>query len=603
MLEPHPKTTQNRSNSSHHKNQSQDKTQNPPIPKFRQLKRYNTLQNSSNKKISISEIYITEFHDNFSDILISSKSDFLSKIYNLAFQNLQVIFPKINLDLYKKDIIESEKLISIKYITHYNILYNQYQNYLKFPQNYQYLTHFRKHCINSEKYGYHNCENNANLIEIISNEDKNKISYVICTKCKKCYLNNCILLYCNYCRTEYYSCCLPLNSNLNLLPATWKKYHCININEVMKCNLCHKILYLNLITKKLVCLNKNCNFSDDPKNITWTCIFCKKEFKSEAKIYNPMEMKLIKKSIKNALLEKKLVYPKEMKCDCFKNKKINEMNFFHKEECKGLLYSGILNKKEIIVCSKCRELNFYDKFIWTCPICLKKFKIGKTKCNTNNNSNNKNENLEENKKNHNNNNIPNNNINNIKTIDNYDNETKKKMLLDEVRGKRKMVRLNTSSYNLKSMNAIKNQISNNLSQLRNRKIYDDSNINNNIHNNNNDNDHENNNNNNNLNKTSIGIQRSISGKLQYNIREKSTDNNINNNYRNYSKEKRRPSIRNDEDESINTYNKYYEKIYYENYDDDEFEKNFINNDDIENYKDEIPKDFFRNRAKSIQEKN
>ena len=54
---------------------------------------------------------------------------------------------------------------------------------------------------------------------------------------------------------------------------------------------------------------------------------------------------------------------------------MNSYKFLHKKECNGVLYQGILNKKKIVVCSKCHMLNFYEYHFWLCPICHERFRI------------------------------------------------------------------------------------------------------------------------------------------------------------------------------------------------------------------------------------
>ena len=83
--------------------------------------------------------------------------------------------------------------------------------------------------------------------------------------------------------------------NKNILSATWKEYHCqpIIVNEMMKCIKCENILYKNLITKKLICLNKKYNFSLNPHNIIWKYKVCKKVFRSSAKVFNPLESRIL----------------------------------------------------------------------------------------------------------------------------------------------------------------------------------------------------------------------------------------------------------------------------------------------------------------------
>ena len=266
-----------------------------------------------------------------------------------------------------------------KYDNDYKILSTEYQYYLKNNKNYKYLSHFRKHCIKTEDYALHNCSSKkqGKFIEVKTKNklnNKEEISYVICVECKQCYLSNFILMVCPPCNKKYFSNVLNENEDENILPATWSKYHCGSmIDEIMKCIQCHDILYLNLKTKELVCQNKNCNFISKPESILWKCFICSKEFRSGAKVYNPLEFKILKKSINLALLLKIKSAPKELPCRCEKD--LSKLTFLHKEECKGELYKGMLIDKEIIVCSKCHAINFEEKFTWICPICSIKFHL------------------------------------------------------------------------------------------------------------------------------------------------------------------------------------------------------------------------------------
>ena len=49
-------------------------------------------------------------------------------------------------------------------------------------------------------------------------------------------------------------------------------------------------------------------------------------------------------------------------------------DFYHKKTCDGILYESELDDNKIIVCEKCKAINYYDRFNWTCPKCGKKFK-------------------------------------------------------------------------------------------------------------------------------------------------------------------------------------------------------------------------------------
>ena len=276
-----------------------------------------------------------------------------------------------------KLVLESKENIIKRYDKDFKCVNEEYQKYLKNPKNYHFLTHFRKHCIDTDYYALHYCSSlkKGKFIQI---KDKSSgTSYVICEGCKQCYLSNFILMLCIHCNRKYFSNILKENENAKILPATWKKYHCSTlINAIMKCVKCKSILYYNLITQNLVCLNKKCNFNSKPESILWTCNICSQDFRSLAKIYNPLEFQILKKAINYALLKQIKAAPKELPCRCRKkNKDLSKLIFFHKDECKGELYKGILIDKPILVCSKCKAINFEEKFTWICPICNIKFHL------------------------------------------------------------------------------------------------------------------------------------------------------------------------------------------------------------------------------------
>ena len=349
---------------------------------FSQPKQNSNLSSKANIFINeITEIYNSIYDDLFPSILCLSKTSFFEKLNKqvknaISSSNSQnELQTSINIRLFSK----TKEDIVKKYDNDYKILFTEYQCYLKNNKNYKYLTHFRKHCVKTENYALHNCSSKkqGKFIEVkIKNKLNNKeeISYVICVECKQCYFSNFILMVCPPCNKKYFSNVLNENENENILPATWNKYHCGSmIDEIMKCIQCRGILYLNLKTKELVCQNKNCNFIAKPESILWKCFFCSKEFRSGAKVYNPLEFKILKKSINLALLLKIKSAPKELPCRCEKD--LSKLTFLHKDECKGELYKGMLIDKEIIVCSKCHAINFEEKFTWICPICSIKFHL------------------------------------------------------------------------------------------------------------------------------------------------------------------------------------------------------------------------------------
>ena len=359
---------------------------NYPISDYsRKFRRYSQPKQNNNlpTKINtisnqISEIYNSLYEDLFPSILCLSKTTFLEKINKQAKDSLSLVnFQEYQSTTNIKLITRIKEDIIKKYDNDYKILSTEYQNFLKNGKNYKYLTHFRKHCVQTDNIALHSCSNKkqGKFIEIKNKiNNKEEISYVICTECKQCYLSNFIFMVCVPCNKKYFSNVLEESENQNILPATWEKYHCgPMINEIMKCIKCHNILYLNLKTKELVCQNKKCNFISKPESILWKCFICSNDFRSRAKIYNPLEFQILKKAINFAILLKKKASPKQLPCGCEKD--ISKLTFFHKEECKGELYKGILIDKEIIVCSQCHAINFEEKFTWICPICSTKFHL------------------------------------------------------------------------------------------------------------------------------------------------------------------------------------------------------------------------------------
>ena len=324
----------------------------------------------------LNDMYDTEFNEAFKQILTLSKEDFMSFISN----GVQIALS----DLYGEDIFENEKLINIQnknlniiernYQNHYNKLDRAWRNFEKIKNknnNNYYLTNFRKHCCDTDDIAFHNCQIESNS-KYISVEENKIIKYVICTECKIVYFSNFILCYCSHCHIDYYSSILSKDENPNLLIATWGKYHCHKlINEKMKCIKCKNNFYINLQTRMLTCLNKKCNFITKPSRLLWTCTICKEEFKSDAIVYNPLQYEYLKQVINQTLLIRHKAHPSNMPC-CDLNIFFTE--YFHKKDCNGILYFGDLNHNIIIVCDKCKAINFYERFIWTCPKCGMRFR-------------------------------------------------------------------------------------------------------------------------------------------------------------------------------------------------------------------------------------
>lgn len=346
----------------------------------------------------VNSLFIAEFEEKIPVILTIKEMDFLTEISTGVKMILEDMYGPTVLDekMLKEILAKAEKMIKTQYYQkNYKILslaWNEYETNLKAikkysasnknlkarissknNENFSFLKNYRRHCINTDQMAYHNCSSQSKMLEVWDESGKEaSLTHVICVECKKCYLYNCILLYCSPCEAEYYSSVLHVDENPDIQQATWSKYHCgALINDRMKCIKCRSVFYLNLKTNMLVCLNENCKFEAKATSIAWSCMLCKKEFRCDAKIYNPMEFKFVKNAIKQVLLLKQKARPLSVPC-CKIN--IYSRNFIHKKECGGDIFQGEFNKNIIVVCEKCKSMNFYDKYIWTCPKCYKRFK-------------------------------------------------------------------------------------------------------------------------------------------------------------------------------------------------------------------------------------
>ena len=342
------------------------------------------FKKNNQNQINIQQIINFIYSKNFNDILIQEKSKFLK---NIEAQLINILKRQnknsksdynIQFSLYQK---EKENIIS-QYEKDYSLLKKELNKYHQNPNEIHFLSNFRKHCIDISQIPLHKCsENNLGKFIEVFEENKRKYLqkksidkslYVICSECNKCYNINLIRMYCTCCKAEYYSSKLDENDNDNILPATWKEYHCkpIIVNETMKCIKCENVLYINLYNGKLVCLNIKCNFSSDAKSIIWKCKLCQKDFTSEAKIFNPLDNKILQNSVFECLLNKEISLPQKLYCCCLIR---HNTKYFHNRKCDGELYKGSLDSKSIVVCSKCHAVNYYEKFIWICPLCNIKF--------------------------------------------------------------------------------------------------------------------------------------------------------------------------------------------------------------------------------------
>ena len=350
----------------------------------------NKFRNQKQIENEIFRIYEEEYNELFENILIMEESIFI--------QNLSKNVKLTLIELFSETVLENEKIISSINLMERHFYKNMYlydrEKLLKtlkykgkfFIENGQNFS-FLKHCSYQKNEPNHICNKKNNFIIVLDTDYKadlkgiknihrkgssteyNIIYAIICTNCLKSYKSNYIKLFCNFCSIPYYTRIITSNEiyNNNLQPATWDKYHChLIINQQMNCIKCQSPLFLDLKEGKLIC--KNCNFCDEPYNINWTCIKCGENFNSNAKIYNPYEFKPFSNAIKKGIFEKKSALPDKIPCGH------NPNLIIHNNNCDGKLYFTELNGIQMVLCSKCKVMIKYQKFIFECVECGKKFR-------------------------------------------------------------------------------------------------------------------------------------------------------------------------------------------------------------------------------------
>ena len=225
------------------------------------------------------------------------------------------------------------------------------------------------HCKDCSKC-YHTCG------EVLLNPPNH--NYIFCLKCKMIYKKDLIHLFCKECNEEYYSYIIDYNEPIyeDYFPATWDKYHCPNfICEEMTCPECDSMLYYNDKKKILKCFG--CKWNHLLKDMKWKCELCDEEFSSGVKEYVKFETKPLVNCVRNALVNKIPARPLECPC-CGAEPRL--YTFKHSDKkCKGVLYLGYLQKKEMTVCSNCRLVQKLKEVKWTCPKCEDNFYCSKIK--------------------------------------------------------------------------------------------------------------------------------------------------------------------------------------------------------------------------------
>ena len=351
------------------------------------------MENETNPKLEL-------FQSDFSDEKKFESN--LEKLFQYIFLN---IFPNIlNLpridfmnslmtsvksileEQYSSEIYSNEKFFSLflsvnkifekKYKDYNQILSNAWDNYSN--ENNSYFTDFKKHCGKTQEKAMHLCNKNnknetGNYIIVFL---KNEIKFLICEKCRKSYYANLFINFCQNCKCNYYSGLISQKENAISQLATYTTPHCDSIvNEKIPCNKCKNPLYYNFKDNMVECKNVGCIYKTRPNYGNWKCNICNTYFKSDIKLYNHFDLLYLKRIYGIALLIKQKAHPGVLPC-C---QDLDEKNliFRHKKDCSGILYFWFLNTKIIVICEKCKAINYFNRFIWTCPNCGLHFRAKK----------------------------------------------------------------------------------------------------------------------------------------------------------------------------------------------------------------------------------
>ena len=351
------------------------------------------MENETNPKLKL-------FQSDFSDEKKFESN--LEKLFQYIFLN---IFPNIlNLpridfmnslmtsvksileEQYSSEIYSNEKFFSLflsvnkifekKYKDYNQILSNAWDNYSN--ENNSYFTDFKKHCGKTQEKAMHLCNKNnknetGNYIIVFL---KNEIKFLICEKCRKSYYANLFINFCQNCKCNYYSGLISQKENSISQLATYTTPHCDSIvNEKIPCNKCKNPLYYNFKDNMVECKNVGCIYKTRPNYGNWKCNICNTYFKSDIKLYNHFDLLYLKRIYGIALLIKQKAHPGVLPC-C---QDLDEKNliFRHKKDCSGILYFWFLNTKIIVICEKCKAINYFNRFIWTCPNCGLHFRAKK----------------------------------------------------------------------------------------------------------------------------------------------------------------------------------------------------------------------------------
>ena len=339
----------------------------------------NISQTETNQKLTETEqeLYdalLDEYNDIFENILIINEKEMFDKIL----ENVKAILGEKKMKTFSKmttaKVLSSLKLSnylpdinSLKHIKEIMISFGKKDRSHKMP--YLNIDDIFSHCEKCSKC-YHTCG------EILLKPTA--FDFILCLKCKMVYKKELIHLFCNECKEEYYSYIVDDSEPEyeNYYPATWEQYHCDNfIYEEMTCPKCDWMLYYNEKEDLLKCFE--CGWKCLSKEKYWTCEICDKQFKSKVREYFRFETKPKVNCVRDALVQKIFARPAEMPC-CQEDPRY--FTFLHgAKNCKGILYTGYLQGKEMAVCSECRLVQKLLDVFWTCPNCNSNFFCKKKK--------------------------------------------------------------------------------------------------------------------------------------------------------------------------------------------------------------------------------
>ena len=327
------------------------------------------IENDYISEKELSEVFQNQYNDTFHNLLkydINKIINILQKQVNL---HLQIINKKV-------DNSSFQKMLSIyiqKYIEDKEKVMDAYQLINNNPKKIIYLDYINCfiHCIKC-KNALHKCGHKF----VINN------NYIFCITCKEVYNEFQIHMYCKECKEEYYTKLREIKNEKEMydFPVAYKKCHCYSLDfeEKIKCEKCKNDLFFALNSEKnrdkineIFC--KNCKSIYDVNKMSNICPNCKKNFHSDAKIYNYFpSIKVDLLSVIHSLYDPKnafsfVIMYKQCKCNLHRIEKL-------KHSDGGDLLLGNRLDKKVIICNKCCGLFNLNCFDWVCPIC--KGKIG-----------------------------------------------------------------------------------------------------------------------------------------------------------------------------------------------------------------------------------